>query len=708
MRRRHRDQGWDYQRPGAVTPALPSPLAGVPRSLVRDAMRGYQPLPVEPFPAGWVPSPDGAGLIPAPAAPKPFTAARRAAMSAGHQHRRQLIPWLAFPLLPVLALAGYLGHVQAAVTAFAGVAALVAARRVWPSCRKAGWRTATWQLGRVALAAGWVTWASWCGLTRSQALAIYVVIWALFSLPHWNRHRVRHEHGKPAAGAQHIALTPDQLLDRLRTRVCGSGQRLAGVVVSPAAPMKGGRAFLFTGIPGKHTTEHILGAAGEIASAAEAPRSRVVVEPAPGELPGEHGPAHLAKVTVLDAQNIHREIQEFDGLTFDPATGLFLVGPYADGEMAPSRLCKVDENGNPMRAASGLTCGCQGSGKSRYVEHKLVEHLMCGLFKVFFLDGQGGASIPAILDHVDWPATRSDEWQLCLRAAIRLMIARTRQQSARRIPCWFATPDDPFVQVVIEEAHKPLRDPLNLRMVKTLLQEGEKVGIGVDVVTQFPSQVELGGASGTTGANVLRSLATAGNVNLFRTGDESSKSMAVGAVEVNPRLLPQIPGMCHPLGASMRLAPARAIRVADPAKWAAMAPKTTFSGLDLAALGEDYESRWARFAEVDAEVDAGSLDMDSLAAELLLITGEEAPEEGARPAAMAQSRTVVQSCWDIISKDGSAKRADLISSLACSPSAVEQALAALARTGKIRKGGGTGVWELATGLHAVPAGERDA
>jgi hypothetical protein len=264
----------------------------------------------------------------------------------------------------------------------------------------------------------------------------------------------------------------------------------------------------------------------------------------------------------------------------------------------------------------------------------------------------------------------------------------------------------------VEEAHKPLRDPLNLRMVKTLLQEGEKVGIGVDLVTQFPSQVELGGASGTTGANVLRSLATAGNVVLFRTGDESSKNMAVGAVEVNPRLLPQVPGMCHPLGASMRLAPARAIRVADPARWAAMAPQATFSGLDLAALGEDYESRWARFAEADAEVDADSLDMDSLAAELLLITGEEAPEESAaKPAVLAQSRTVVQSCWDIISKDGSARRADLISRLGCSDAAVDKALAALGQTGKIRRRSGEpGVWDLARAaeraLHVVSDGDR--
>jgi hypothetical protein len=687
MRRRHRDEGWTYQRPGAMAPAR------------------------APWQGELAPGEIQVTFPPQPAPPKSVTL-RQVARKAGHRNRRQLIPWLLFPLLPLAVLGGRAGHAagKACLIAAAVLAAGLLVKRAWPAkgawpeARKARGYCAASVLSRPLLAAGWVTWASLAGLASRGVLAAYVAVWVAYALPHWNRHRIRHEHGKPAVEEQHIALTPDELLTRLRTRVCGSGQRLAGAVVSPAAPMEGGRAFLFTGIPGKQTTEHFLAAAGEIASAAEAPRSRVVIEPAPGELPGEYGAAHLAKATILDAQNVHREIQEFGGMTLARETGLFSVGPYADGEMAPARAYKVDEDGNPMRAASGLTCGAAGSGKSRMVEHALVERMMCGLFKTFLIDGQGGASLPALLDHVDWPATRPDEWQLCLKALIRLMIARTRQQAARRIPCWYATPEDPFVQLTMEEAHKPLRDPLNLRMTKTLLQEGEKVGIGVDLVTQFPSQVELGGASGTTGANVLRSLASSGNVTLFRTGDESSRAMAVGAVEVNPRLLPQIPGMCHPLGASMRLAPARAIRVADPAMWAAQAPQTTFSGLDLAALGDDYASRWDRFAAADAEVDADSLDMDSLAAELRLITGEEDPEEPGKPAALVrQSQTVIQSCWEIISKEGSARRGDLIGRLGCSATAVDKALAALARTEKIRQGSGAGVWEMArpAALHAV-------
>ena len=684
MRRRHRDQGWNFQpvRPGAGD--------------------NHAPVTVTPAFGGHVITvgEDGNQVSMFRPAPPPQATIRKAAWKAGHRHRRQLVPWLLLPLLPLAVLAGRAGHAQIALTIAAVLAGGFLARQAWPKVRKARWPAAAYRLGVPVAAAGWVTWASWAGL-RHGALPVYIAGWAVPSLAWWNRHRIRHYHGRTAL--QQTELTPDELLLRLRTRICGSGQRLAGATVTEAGPMKGGRAFILSGVPGKQTFEQFRAASGEIASAAETARSRVVVEPAPGELPGEEGPANQARIIILDAKNTHREIQEFTGMTLARETGLFSVGFYPDGDIAPARLYKVDEHGRPMRAASGLTCGAQGSGKSRYIEHKMTEHLMSGLFKVFLIDGQGGASVPALLDHVDWPATRPDEWTVLLRALVRLMIARTRLISSRRIPCWYATPEEPFVQLFVEEAHKPLRDPLNLRMIKALLQEGEKAGIGVDPVTQFPSQVELGGASGTTGANVLRSLASAGNVVLFRTGDESSKAMAVGQVEVNPRLLPQVPGMCHPLGASMRLAPARAIRVAEPAGWASQAPETTFSDLDLAALGGDYATRWDRFAEADAEQGADSLDMDSLAAELALITGEEAPaRSGTARAEAAPGPTVPSRIMAIIRKDGSAKRANLIKELGCSESAVDQALKALANNGGVTKGKG-GIWELAsTTIHAVP------
>ena len=666
MRGRHEDSGWTYQRADSVAPAQPS--------------FGTE---------GWATGADGALVIPVrpPVPPTLRSTARRTA----HRHRYQLAPWAVLLTLPPLA---YGAHKSAAALGVIIVSAVIAAavtRMTWPQVYPAAC---------AAAGAGWVTWASLDGLRGDYALPVLIAAWTVMSMPWWNSRRIRHHHPRPEGEPAPLPpITPDQLLTRLRERICGAGGRLAGAIVNEDGEMKGGRTFLFSLIPGHQNFSHVQSAAHDIASAAEVPRVRVVAEPAPGDVPGEDGPANLARVTILDANNAHREIQEFDGMTLARETGLFTVGPYPDLAPAPARLYKVDENGTPMRAASGLTSGVTGAGKSRYVDHKIIEHLMSGLFQVFFLDGQGGAS-STMIDHVDWPALRPSEWSITLRAAVRLMIARTRIVASRRAGCWLATPEDPFVQVVIEEAHKPLRVAENMRMVKAILQEGEKAGVGIDLVTQFPSQIELGGNSGAAGANVIRSMASGGNVVIFRAGDDSSKSMAVGAVEVQPRLLPQRPGMCYALGASMRTVPVRAIRIKDPGRWTAAAPRTTFSDHDKAALGGDYATRWERFAEHDAEPEAATIDMRSIEHELALITGEAVPSLApASAAARSETQTAISEVWKIISDRKSVKRAELISALKCSPSSVDQALKALEGTGKVRKGSGHGVWQLA--LHAV-------
>lgn len=651
--------------------------------------------PAQPavFAQAWAVGPDGAPVV-LVAPPRLRSVPARTV----RRHRRQLLPWAVLPAPLVIAAAGY-GH--GAALAAAGVTAAIAFIAARISRKRRRYATVC---GVTATA--WVYWAASQGFTGDFAVPAYLAMWAALSLPWWNRYRIRHHHKRPDGQAA-LPLEADDLLARLRERVCGAGKRLAGAVVTADGEVKGGRSFLFTLVPGHQDVTDVLAAAKTIASAAEVPLVRVIAEPAPGEHPDEDGPAHLARVTILGAQHAHRDIQEFSGMTLDRDTGLFDVGPYPDLEMAPARLYKADEHGTPMRAASGLTCGAPGSGKSRYVEHKLTEHLLSGLFRVFLLDGQGGASIPGLLDDVDWPAVRPDEWQRCLRAVAKLMFARTQVISSRRTGCW-STDLGPFVQVVLEEAHKPLRDPIVMRLVKVLLQEGEKAGIGVDLVTQFPSQVELGGSSGTVGANTLRSMATAGNVVLFRTGDSSSKGMAVGSVEVNPRLLPQRPGMCHPLGASMRTAPARALRVANPSEWAATATSPEFSDIDRVALGADYATRMERFAEHDAAPEAATLDLDVLARELAIVTGEALPALSTEAAKeRTETRTAISACWDYISQHEAATRKELTDALGYSASAVDGAMAALIKTRKVRKSA-RGAWELCTAsLHVLRPGEDD-
>lgn len=676
MHGRHRDQAAGNRAPGAVTP-VPGPEAG---SLTRGAQL------------------------------------RTAARKAGHRSRRQAVPWLAAPVLPLAAIV--LHHADAGTPAGAALAIAAAgtvllpaqrARRAAARGRGATARVLAWRLPAwAALAAAWTAQVSMDGWSHTAALT-YAAVWVLPALAWWNRHRIRHHHDAPPAGDPEpepgAPLAPDELLERLRTRVCGQGQKLPGATVTKLPPVKGGQVFEFALVPGKQSAGDVMSPATvkAIASAAQVPQSRVVAENAPGEVDGEHGPEHLARVTILERRHLHTEIQEFTGPTLDMSTGLFVVGPYQDSELAWNRLFKVDEHGQPMRGCSGITAGAQGSGKSRYAEHQMLEQLASGLFKVFLLDGQGGASIPDLIDYVAWAALWQEEWEECLRAAVRLMVTRTRRQAARRLPCWYATENDPFVHIQIEETHKVLLSPLCLRAVKSLIQEGEKVGMGVVPSTQFPSQVELGASSGAAGANVLRDLASSGNVTLFRTGGRFAQNVLVGDLDISPHRLPKLPGMCHPLGVSLRTAPVRAIRSVKPAEWAGSFPQARFSELDLAALngGRDvFAQRHHRLTQHAAEPEPGSLDHGSIDREVALMLGEAIPGDHQAGAPVTARATAISEVLKVLRANGSLRRAEVIDAVheagfEYSDSAIDDAYATLKRKGAARDGG-RGIWELAS------------
>jgi hypothetical protein len=544
--------------------------------------------------------------------------------------------------------------------------------------------------------------------THPVLLAV-LLAWLVPALWWWNKHRVRHVHTEDEPGPGEP--DPDQLLEDLREHVCGKGGSVAGADVSEMPPVKGGRRFEFSLIRGKQHVGTVTSARASIASAAGVSLSRVLTEGVPSGIPGERGPEHLAMVTILNERHPQQEIQEFTGPTLDMATGLFHVGPYPDSEMAQARLFKVDEHGQPIRACSGLTSGAQGSGKSRYAERMALEHLASGLFAVMLIDGQMGTSIPDLTEWAHWPALQPAEWDLCFRALLRLMFSRSARMAAKRMAHW--DPEmGPFVHVQVEEAHVPLGVASNLRASKTLIQNAEKNGIGITFSTQFPSQVELGASSGGPGANVLRDLASSGNVTLFRTGGQFAKNVTVGQVEVAPHLLPQLPGICYALGVSMREAPARSIRAAHPASWAARFAPVKFSPEDIEALdgtGEAFSRRHDRLEEHMAAAARG-MDAGTLDEQVALVLGETADGKTST-AEREQKTTAMALVWEILG-DGPMKRADLLEEVdrrghSYSPSAIDQALKALeAQPNGIRKGAEFGVWERRATLSVVNGGSN--
>ena len=173
---------------------------------------------------------------------------RGTAWRTGKRHRRQLAPWLAAPVLPLAVLIGRAEHAQVVALLAAAVLGFIVIRKTWPRIYPAAC---------AVLGAGWAALASQYGLVHNPALRIFIGGWFILGvLPWWNRYRIRHHHPKPE-GEPPAPLTPDELLTRLRERVCGQGQQLSGAVVTEEAPIKGGRKFLFSLVPGKQDFEHV-------------------------------------------------------------------------------------------------------------------------------------------------------------------------------------------------------------------------------------------------------------------------------------------------------------------------------------------------------------------------------------------------------------------------------------------------------------------
>ena len=673
----------------------------------------YQPQPGLPLgavpgqPAAWQVSADGApwqGARLVAARPRRGEM-RRAVANRTHRHRYQLRPWL---VLAATAVAGLAAHLVPAARGSAWLAAVPAAAVAWALWRRHRSRDQrAYAVACVTAVAGWlivvVRYGPVDGPGRFALLGLVVPGMFPLSWLWWQHHQTGPRRAPPQPAEA------DPVIVAFEENFAAPGRRGEGTWLTGPARIKFARVYTVNLTPGKHTPEEIVRLLPAISSAL-APlgivRSQLVLEPMPGESVDEPGPDHLARLTVLDRRrNPQRQIHEFTGSTLDRGTGLFADGPYPDGQMAMARLYKVNEHGQPIRTASGLYVGAQGSGKSRLLEHKILEHMHSGIFLVWFIDGMGGSSMPGLLDHVDWPAIHPDEWVRVLKAAARLRVFRTRRQTTRREGHWAATEEEPFVQIVIDEAHRVLRIPDCVRLVKMLLQEAEKTGIGVDLATHVPLMAELGDQSGASGSHVIRALAKDGNIAVFRTGDEWTKTVTVGSWEVDPRSLPQRPGMHYLAASSLRQAPVRAIRAADPDAWARRAQSLRLSAAEArAADGDtgDYQHRWDRFAAYDTDMGEADLDVSDINAQVDAMLGPPAVGRatGAGTPAAPGGPTAMSLAMAVLRRHRRIKRRTLIEEIRAaghdySESAIAQALRALATTGAVtNKGGEHGEWLL--------------
>jgi hypothetical protein len=321
--------------------------------------------------------------------------------------------------------------------------------------------------------------------------------------------------------------------------------------------------------PGQLTTAQALAATDRIASAYSVSADSIVVEPA---LSAEQNRARLLVLT----HNPLRDIQPFARPRLDRSSGRLPIGTHADGTTAWWRLW-VPGSG----VCHGLIAGTTGSGKSGLVNLLCTEIRHSGLAVLWLADPEQGESVPDWQDAADWFAGTIPEIRRMLQSAERIMNGRKSRRArqtwtdelgrARKGRGHFdPTPDEPQLNVIIDESPDVLADPECRRIVALIGKKGRKLGVSVTVIAQVPSLAELGGDL------TIRSMLSSTNIVMFRTSDKLSKQMGLPQdLPVNPANLPEAwpdgrstAGLGYVAAAGGRLSPLRAHYVRDPYYWA--------------------------------------------------------------------------------------------------------------------------------------------
>lgn len=522
-------------------------------------------------------------------------ATRRAGAAAaayGRRRRRQLAPalpmtglWTAGMVMHACANGPVIGPVidLAAIPLVLGIAGGLAGWKLLHSritriylaaCLLVAWMT-LWQLaahGSFGRAAGW-SFAAWCAA----------------ALPWWWRHRGSEILPDPDPGPV-MNTEAEETWDKYAA--CAGGPLPKSRLVNRQATANGWTAIIVLE-RGKQTVAQAIAASDRIASALGVSAENLALERMPD------GREHLVKLTFLEKNPLH-QINYWGGPTLDPETGSFTLGPYASGgEDARFRLWAPAGGGHAAGALHALISGATGSGKSQFLLTLLIECWLSEMVTTWYIDPQGGQSGPEIVPLVDWAATDCEQAIDMLRAAERVMTARSRYMGqVLKQRNFVPAKDFPLLSIVIDEAHVLLKHPEYkaeaVPIIERLCQMGRKCGISIILVTQVPLLDQLGNSE------VIRSQLQAGNVVVFRTAGSMTGQLAFQGLPVRPDRIPSVfangqgsGGLCYLVSAMSRESAARTLYVKDGERVATEAARyqAPLDRVSAAAAGQVYADR---------------------------------------------------------------------------------------------------------------------
>lgn len=457
----------------------------------------------------------------APAVPGAALADTMLAKAHAHRFRRQLIPagWL----LALLSCAGilHLAHAisVAVVLAIVAAAAMVLLTRHLSDLAK---------LLAAVLASLTVIWLPLLTVTGASKPWPFLLAACFVVTCWWWAHRNRLRLGKP----QQQAKTP--VGDAIIWKTLAAEQKWHATL-GDREQIPGGRRYLVICNGAKTDIGQVMSQGRKTAAAWDTSMTSAYVERSPD------GVESRGSLTLLE-RNTLEVTRLWGGRGADPATGIAVIGRYADGADARVRFWAPRDG-----TKHGLVAGDSGSGKSYLLDLIIRVAIESGVVTPFILDPQEGQSLPQWQDALPY-AAGIEECMALLERLHKGMLDRSHYLKRR---AWtkdngqtvrFMNFYDPLIAselpvalVIADEVAVLLGDRQYGTRAKFLLEGiakmGRKTGFSLWPVVQVPSLEQLGGS------RVLRSMLTGGSAIALRTADKASKNMM--SMGVDPADLPK-------------------------------------------------------------------------------------------------------------------------------------------------------------------------
>ncbi|MER7280450.1 FtsK/SpoIIIE domain-containing protein [Dactylosporangium sp. NPDC000244] len=345
----------------------------------------------------------------------------------------------------------------------------------------------------------------------------------------------------------------DQIIDDTGARITAPRDgRLAGCRLDDWHKLPGGWSGTIVGPIGVFESEKFEAARGAIASAMSMKKSMITIMP-------DSEDENLAQVMAQRTSPITDTVRWAGPDSIDVVKGTAPIVQYADGEYGMYEIYRPDW-GVPQVAVFGTT----GSGKSETLNmlftidrwaHYVDEHgQKHGIVANFLIDPQQGQSFAPFLDSLAAPvATTIEEATMLVEALTAEMLRRNRYlarveyvdergRKRRGRKWWNPLVDGPILSLTIDEAHAFLADRAFSALVTAAGRMWRKCGGQLRIATHTPLLTDLGGSM------ALRDMLTGGWVWVGRTANSLSGPTAFnGRLPVDPRTIPQAPGMAYVL-----------------------------------------------------------------------------------------------------------------------------------------------------------------